>query len=118
MVEKTKKNAEYFVFYPNYTIFGSTNITTMSNKRDLKRAIRNVCTELFAEGVAVSLYGSEKNKEVIEPIFVSILEVHSDYTRRVSFPEPGIKPKKYYKFVIEEFNKQVAEIADQLAALQ
>lgn len=90
----------------------------MSSKRDLKRAIRNVCTELFAEGVAVSLYGSEKNKEVIEPIFVSILQTHSDYTRRVSFPEPGVKPKKYYKFIIDEFNKQVAEIVDQLNALQ
>ncbi len=90
----------------------------MSSKRDLKRAIRNVCTELFAEGVAASLYGSEKNKEVIEPIFVLILQTNSDFTRRVSFPEPGIKPKKYYKFIIEEFNKQVAEIVDQLNALQ
>ena len=80
----------------------------MSSKRDLKRAIHNVCTALFAEGVAASL----------DPIFASILEIHSDFTRRVSFPEPGIKPKKYYKFIIDEFNKQVAEIVDQLNALQ
>lgn len=90
----------------------------MSSKRDLKRAIHNVCTALFAEGVAASLYGPEKNKEVIDPIFASVLEIHSDFTRRVSFPEPGIKPKKYYKFIIDEFNKQVAEIVDQLNALQ
>mgnify|MGYP006367265045 CR=1 FL=1 len=81
----------------------------MSSKRDLKRAIHNVCTALFAEGVAASLYGPEKNKEVIDPIFASILQIHS---------EPGIKPKKYYKFIIDEFNKQVAEIVDQLNALQ
>lgn len=91
---------------------------TMSSKRDLKRAIRAVCTDLFAEGVATSLYGTEKDKEVIEPIFESILKIHSEYIRRVSFPEPGIKPKKYYKFIIEEFNKQAEEIIDQLNALQ
>lgn len=84
----------------------------------MKRAIHAVCTDLFAEAIAASLYGSETNKDVIDPIFVSIMEIHSDYTRRVSSPEPGIMPKKYYNFIIDEFNKQVAEIVDQLNALE
>ena len=87
---------------------------TMSSKRDLKRAIHTVCTELFAECVATSLYGAEKDKEMIDTIFKSVISVHADFIRRVSFPEPGIAAKKYYKFTIDEFNKQVGEIIDQL----
>ena len=90
----------------------------MSSKRDLKRAIRNVCAELFAEGVAASLYGTVQDKEAIDPIFVSIMEIHSDFIRRVALPEPGMKPKAYYRFLIEEFNKRAAEITDQISALQ
>ena len=86
----------------------------MSSKRDLKRAIHVVCTEMFAECVATSLYGAEKDKEMIDPIFKSVISVHADFIRRVSFPEPGIAAKKYYKFTIDEFNKQVGEIIDQL----
>ena len=86
----------------------------MSSKRDLKRAIHAVCTELFAECIATSLYGAEKDKEMIDPIFKSVISVHADFIRRVSFPEPGIAAKKYYKFTIDECNKQVGEIIDQL----
>ena len=33
----------------------------MANKRTLKKAITFICEELFAEGVAISLYGPRPN---------------------------------------------------------
>ena len=79
----------------------------MSNKRDLKRTINYICSDLFAECVAASLYA----------LLTSILLVHSDYVRRISHPEPGIPQKKFYKILIEDFNKQVDELIDQIANL-
>ena len=89
----------------------------MANKKDLKHSIRAVCSELFAEGVATSLYGNKENQADIEALLSSILVIHSDYIRRISHPEPGMAPKKYFKTLIEDFNKQVSELVDQINSL-
>jgi len=89
----------------------------MSNKRDFKKTINYVCTELFAECVAASLYGGKINKENCDALLASILRIHSDFISRVSHPEPGMKQKDYYKNVQQDFGKQVAEIADQITNL-
>ena len=90
----------------------------MSNKRDLKRTINYICSDLFAECVAASLYSNQKSStENTDALLTSILLVHSDYVRRISHPEPGIPQKKFYKILIEDFNKQVDELIDQIANL-
>ena len=43
--------------------------------------------------------------------------LHNDFTRRVSHPEPGMKAKAYYKAIVADFNKQIAEVADQITNL-
>lgn len=90
----------------------------MANKKDLKRSIRAICSELFAEGVAASLYGDKENKADVDALLYSIIEIHADYLRRISHPEPGMPAKKYYKTLIEDFNKQASEIIDQITNLQ
>ncbi|MDY6206485.1 MAG: hypothetical protein SPI30_07075 [Prevotella sp.] len=86
----------------------------MSSKRKLKLYINNVCTELFAECMAVTLYGTDINKENVGALLSSILVIHNDYIRRVSHPEPGMKAKTFYKKLTEDFNEQVKEILDQI----
>lgn len=87
----------------------------MANKRELKRAINYICSDLFGEAVAASLYSEKQTKENIDALLASILVIHSDFIRRVSHPEPGMKPKLYYKAIIEDFNKQVNEIVDHIS---
>ncbi len=87
----------------------------MANKKDLKHSISAVCSELFAEGVAASLYGNQENQSDVEALLSSILVIHSDFIRRVSHPEPGMPQKKYFKTLVEDFNKQVSELADQIS---
>jgi len=86
----------------------------MTNKRDLKKIINCICSELFAECMASSLYNGKTTKENVDALMQSILVIHNDYIRRISHPEPGMKPKKYYNNIIEEFKKQVDEIIDQI----
>ena len=83
----------------------------MANKRTLKKAITFICEELFAEGVAISLYGPRPN---VEALLFSIVKMQANYIKRISHPEPGMKAKAYFKDLRENFSAQVGEISDQL----
>ncbi len=89
----------------------------MANKRDLKRNINYVCSELLSEVVAASVYSSKENDENVKALLASILVIHSDYVRRVSHIEPGLAPKRFFKDLAVNFNKQASEIIDQIASI-
>jgi hypothetical protein len=89
----------------------------MAKKRDLKRNINYICSDLFAESVAASLYGSQKNDDNLNALLASIIIVRNDFVKRISHPEPGMKTKLYYQNLITEFNHQVADIIDQIGTL-
>ena len=89
----------------------------MANKRDLKKTINYICSELFAECVAASLYHGQPNEDNVNALLSSILMIQNDYVRRISHPEPGMSNKAYFKDLIKNFNKQASEIVDQIAAL-
>ena len=89
----------------------------MSNRKDLKKTINYICSELFAECVAASLYNGKPSEESVNDLLSSILMVREHYVNRVSHPEPGMDAKDYFKDLAENFNKQVSEIIDQIANL-
>ena len=86
----------------------------MASKRHLKQTINLICEELFAECVAASLYG--QNRESAEALVWSTLKMRNNYIRRVSHPEPGMPAKVYYKDLKEKFSAQVSDILDQINA--
>ena len=86
----------------------------MANKKSLKHAINGICEELFAECVAASLYGAEKQGENAEALMTTILRIQSNFTARVSHPEPGMTAKEYYKDLRAKFAAQVSEVVDQI----
>ena len=47
----------------------------MASKRTLKRAIHSICEDLFAEAIAVSLYGAKDQQSNAEALLFSILKV-------------------------------------------
>ena len=87
----------------------------MMNKRSLKKAINAVSDQLFANAVAVSLYGSNRNAENDEALINSIITLREDFVSRISHPEPGMKKQAYYKDLREKFISQAQEIADQIS---
>ena len=90
----------------------------MSNKRDLKKTINYICSELFAECVAASLYNGKPNEDSVNALLSSILMLQNHYVKRISHPEPGMDQNVYFKDLIDNFNKQTSEIIDQIASLQ
>lgn len=87
----------------------------MMNKRSLKKAINAVSDQLFANAVAVSLYGNDRNAENDEVLINSIISLREDFVSRISHPEPGMKKQAYYKDLQEKFIKQAQELADQIS---
>ncbi len=86
----------------------------MANKRALKRTINLICEELLTEAVAASLYGTEKHSDNADALLLSIVKLQSFYIRRVSYPEPGMAPRDYFRDLREKFSAQASEIADQI----
>lgn len=89
----------------------------MANKRNLKQTINYICSELFAEVVAASLYGTIDNKDSAEALLSTVLIARDDFVKRISHPEPGMKPKEYYRKLVADFNERVSEIIDQIGNL-
>ena len=86
----------------------------MANKRTLKRAIHLICEELFAEGIALSLYGAKEQQEGAGAMLYSIAKMEDEYIKRISHPEPGMPQKAYFKDLREKFSAQASDIVDQL----
>ena len=84
----------------------------MAKKRLLKQTINLISEELFAEGIAASLYG--QNRESAEALIYSSLRMRTDFISRISHPEPGMPAKQYYKKLREDFVAQASDIIDQL----
>ena len=86
----------------------------MAKRKELKQVINNICTDLAAEVVAVSLYESTPAEENIVAIINSILNMRRNHIGRISHVEPGMPAKKYFKDLIESFNNDTLEIIDHI----
>lgn len=89
----------------------------MANKRSLKRGITYICSELFAECLATSLYSNKSDEANTDSLMKSVLKMHSDYIRRISHPEPGMPAKKYYRVLVDSFNNEVNDVVDHISNL-
>lgn len=89
----------------------------MANKRQLKQSINFACSELFAEGVAAYLVANKEEIPQIDDLLTTILKMHSDFVRRISHPEPGMKPKVYFKHLRDDFDNTLGELVEQIIAL-
>lgn len=87
----------------------------MASKRTIKKELNYVSSELYAEAVAAAYFSTHEDKDAnLAAILNAILHVHSDYIKRVSHPEPGMKAKKYYGVLVTSYMKDVDEIIDQI----
>lgn len=86
----------------------------MAKRRELKSVINNICTDLAAEVVAVSLYDTKPAEENVLAIINTIFKIRNNYISRISHVEPGMPAKQYFKNLIENFNNETIEVIDQI----
>lgn len=110
-----------YIFIPYICNTEITNriikVSIMTNRRKLKKMINHICSDLFSECVALSMYGAKDKKDDVKAILASIIMVNSNYVRRISHPEPGMPDKVYFKDLKDKFCVQIEEITDTIANL-
>ncbi len=87
------------------------------NRKDLKKSINSICSDVFAECVATSLYCGNTNEANVDSLLASILDVRNDFISRISHPEPGMSKKAYYDRLAQDFTEHISEIIDHIGNL-
>ena len=88
----------------------------MANRRKLKKNINYICSELFAECVAMMHYNLNVKQEDVDNIMARILWTQDEFISRISHTEPG-NVKGFYKKLRADFNAQVEEIVNSISQL-
>ena len=86
----------------------------MAKRRTLKKNINYICSELFAECVALTHYKVDIKQEDVDNVMTRILLMHDEFVSRISHTEPG-NVKGFYKKLNEDLNKEIKVVADELA---
>lgn len=89
----------------------------MASRKDLKKGINYIVSELFAECVFISLTLSETDRKKADKILTDILNLQDEFISRISHTEPG-NVKGFYKKLHEDFNAKVGEILEAIKGLK
>lgn len=85
----------------------------MANKRTLKRTINHISGDLLAECVAIRHF-QNTNVNDVDNIMLSILLMQDDMISRISHPEPGMKPKKFFKKLKADMLSRIEDIISEI----
>ena len=91
--------------------------TDMPKRKDLKNTINTICSDVFAECVAMSLYHGNADESNVDALLSSIMAIRDDFISRISHPEPGMKKKQYFDHLASSFAEQISEVIDQISNL-
>lgn len=89
----------------------------MANRRDLKKSINHIASELFMETLVNALYVPGTDKDKADKLMSEILDMQNEFLSRVSHTEPG-NVKGFYKKLRADFNAKVDEVVKQLGNLK
>ena len=85
----------------------------MANRRRLKKAINNICSDLMLVNVVV-LQDKPQLTEKLESIEQEILALNVDFVKRISHTEPG-SVRLFYAKLRQEFSEKVQSIYAKLS---
>ena len=87
----------------------------MANKRELKKAINYVASDLFLECIVLKQI-KKANPSAADAILGDILCLQNEFLARAGHPEPGCV-KKYYRKLNEDFGNEVGAIIRRMQAM-
>lgn len=84
----------------------------MASRRNLKKAVKNICGDLFADCVALTLC-QQGDEEKLNELMAMVMVTYQDYVARISHTEKG-NVAEYYKKLRADFTNQVNHISDEI----
>ena len=89
----------------------------MASRKNLKKNVNYIASELFAECLVNSLYVPGTDKSKADELMSTILNMQDEFISRISHTPPG-NVKGYYKKFNEDFNAKVDEIIEAMNNLK
>lgn len=89
----------------------------MASRKDLKKNVNYIASELFAECLVNSLYVPGTDKEKADKLMGEVLKMQDEFLSRISHTEPG-NVKGFYKKFHADFQVKVNEIIDSIGQLK
>lgn len=84
----------------------------MTSRRQLKKNIKAITGDLFADCVALSMC-QQANREELEQIMKEILALHTDYVARISHTERGSE-RTFYRCLKQEFTQKANNLSERI----
>lgn len=84
----------------------------MASRKQLKKSVKTVTGDLFADCVALSMC-QQGNQETLNQLMQETVELYADYVSRISHTEPGAARKFYAKFKAE-FTEKVNDLSERI----
>ena len=88
----------------------------MSKRRILKKNINYICSELFAECVALTIYKKDIKQDDVDNVMARILFMQDEFIKRVNHTQPGAA-KPFYRKLYKDLNAQVDDIVASIGQL-
>lgn len=85
-------------------------------RREIKKDINSLCGDLFAECVALLQYKKDANKNDVENVMLTILQMQNDMISRLSHVEPG-STRLFFRKIREDLLARTEDIVEQIKAL-
>ena len=87
----------------------------MANKRNLKKGINYVASDLFLECIVLKQI-KKADATKVDEMLADILYLQNEFLARAGHPEPGCV-KKYYRKLSEDFANEVGNIIRRMQAM-
>ncbi len=84
----------------------------MANRRRLKKSVKMITGDLFADCVALSMC-QQADQKVLDEIMTEVLCIHGDFVARISHTEKGSE-KVFYSKLKKEFTEKVNALNERI----
>lgn len=80
----------------------------MANRKQLKKSIKMITGDLFADCVALSMC-QQADRTVLDELMKEVIALHGEYVARISHTEKGSE-REFYSKLKQEFTDKVNDI--------
>lgn len=84
----------------------------MANRKQLKKSIKMITGDLFADCVALSMC-QQADQSKLDELMKEIIALHTDYVARISHTEKGCE-REFYRKLKAEFTSKVNDLSDRI----
>ena len=84
----------------------------MANRKQLKKSIKMITGDLFADCVALSMC-QQADQSKLDELMKEVIALHTDYVARISHTEKGSE-QTYYRKLKQEFTEKVNDLSDRI----